>query len=208
MHLLALIFGIVLLPKAQTLKCYECLPQGGMSCTDTQKECPAAGYQCGAMSIASYAGGAKVVDMNMKTCTLPDQCFEGSLNFGIAKTVIATKCCTTDLCNNKPATEPGKTNPNGKKCYFCNGNTCTGTLNCEGNEDHCISGTVTIGAQKTTMKGCASKLMCTSASNPQIQGFIGGDISCCQGNYCNSASSTSAGLLLLVTPVVSLLMLS
>lgn len=67
---------------------------------------------------------------------------------------------------------------------------------------------VTIGAQKTTMKGCASKLMCTSASNPQIQGFIGGDISCCQGNYCNSASSTSAGLLVLVTPVVSLLMLS
>lgn len=44
-----------------------------------------------------------MVDMNMKTCTLPDQCFEGSLNFGIAKTVIATKCCTTDLCNSKPA---------------------------------------------------------------------------------------------------------
>ncbi|XP_073341551.1 uncharacterized protein [Pagrus major] len=206
MYLLTLIFGIVLLPKAQTLKCYECVPGSAGTCTDTQKECPSAGFQCGAMSVTSYAGGAKVVDMHTKSCALPDQCIEGSLNFGIAKTVIATKCCNSELCNTKPATEPGKSNPNGMKCFFCNGNTCTGTLNCEGTEDRCISATVAVGGQSSTLKGCASKLMCSGAETAQIQGLVGGEISCCQGNYCNSASSTSAGLLLLVTPLVSLLM--
>lgn len=36
-------------------------------------------------------------------------------------------------------TEPSKSVANGKKCYHCNGQTCTGTLLCQGSEDYCIS---------------------------------------------------------------------
>lgn len=42
------------------------------------------------------------------------------------------------MCNICP-TEPRRSAPNGKKCYHCSGPRCTATLNCEGDEDHCIS---------------------------------------------------------------------
>ncbi|XP_044214688.1 urokinase plasminogen activator surface receptor-like isoform X2 [Thunnus albacares] len=204
MHLLTLIFGIVLLPKAYTLMCYDCEKTMSGSCTET-KECP---LQCGAMRMLAYAGGKKVSDVSMKSCVTADQCGEMSVNFGVARTVIASKCCTTDLCNKEPVPEPSKSNPNGKKCYHCNGQTCTATLNCEGNEDYCISTSVNAGGQKTTVKGCASKLICSDALAAQITGTVGAEVSCCLGDYCNSASSTSAGLLLLVAPLVSLVLFS
>nr|XP_046255385.1 urokinase plasminogen activator surface receptor-like [Scatophagus argus] len=203
MHLLTLIFGIVLLPKATTLKCYECLTPG--ACTNKETDCPS---QCGATRIAEYAGGSKVSDIEVKSCAVAEQCFDGSINFGITKTVFTAKCCSSNLCNNQPAPEIPKTIPNGKKCHFCNGQSCTATLNCEGNEDHCITGTVTTGGTKTVMKGCATKQVCSSEVNVQYMGAAGGELSCCQGNYCNSAISTRAGLLLLVVPLISLLMFS
>ncbi|XP_070768408.1 urokinase plasminogen activator surface receptor-like [Enoplosus armatus] len=208
MHLLTLIIGIVLLPTAYTLKCYECVPEILGTCTDTEKQCPNEGYQCGALRILTYAGGSELADVNMKTCALAEQCVEGSVNFGVARTVVTSKCCGTELCNSQLAPEPSKSSPNGKKCFSCNGQQCTATLNCEGNEDHCVSTTVNLGGEKTTIKGCASKQMCSSMENVQISGAIPGTTTCCQGDFCNSASSTSAGLLLLVAPLVSTVMFS
>ncbi|XP_041797497.1 urokinase plasminogen activator surface receptor-like [Chelmon rostratus] len=208
MHLLALVFGIVLLPAAYPLKCYECLPGSSGTCTDTEKECPSSSYQCGALRIASYAGGSELANVHMKTCVMADQCVEGSVNLGISRTVLTNKCCASELCNAQHAPAPSKSNPNGKKCYFCNGQECTATLNCQGSEDHCISTTVSSGGAQTVLKGCASKLLCSATQNAQLQALIGQEISCCQGDYCNSASSTSAGLLLLVAPLVSLFTLS
>ncbi|XP_045898932.1 urokinase plasminogen activator surface receptor-like [Micropterus dolomieu] len=207
MYLLTLIFGIVF-HKAYTLKCYECVLGNSGTCTDTTKECPLSGQQCGALRVLSYAGGSKLVDLNVKSCALADECIEGSVNFGISRTVITSKCCTSDLCNTQPPAEPSKSNPNGKKCFSCDGQKCTATLNCEGNEDHCISAAVNTGGVQTTVKGCASKQICSNTANPQISGAIGPEISCCQGDFCNSASSTSAGLLLLVAPLFSLVMFS
>ncbi|XP_070822416.1 phospholipase A2 inhibitor and Ly6/PLAUR domain-containing protein-like [Chaetodon trifascialis] len=208
MHLVVLIVGIVLLPEAYPLKCYECLPGSSGTCTDTEKECPSASYQCAALRVTSYAGGSELLNAQLKSCALPDECVEGSLNFGISRTAFNSKCCTSELCNSQPAPEPSKSSPNGKRCYHCDGQQCTATLNCAGNEDYCISAKVTAGGAKTVVKGCASKQVCAGIQNPNLKSLIQGEISCCQGDFCNSASSTSAGLLLLVAPLISLVMFS
>ncbi|KAL7393434.1 hypothetical protein ABVT39_010906 [Epinephelus coioides] len=160
------------------------------------------------MSFAVWCSGSKLADINSKGCAVAEECVEASANFGSAKTVITTKCCTSELCNTQPAPEPIKSNPNGKKCFTCDGQSCTATLNCDGNEDYCISSKVSAGNDKVTVKGCASKLVCSNTASAQMAGAIGGQVSCCQGNFCNSASSTSAGLLLLLTPLVSLVVFS
>ncbi|XP_027142199.1 ly6/PLAUR domain-containing protein 3-like [Larimichthys crocea] len=208
MHLLTLIFGIVLLPGAYTLRCNKCIPTSSGGCVNTEKICSAHGYQCASVRMISYAGGLKVSDLQMKSCVVQEQCGETSINFGLGRHVITTECCAIDFCNTKPASEPSRHTPNGKKCYHCNGPKCTATLNCEGNEDHCITKTVISGEKQEIIKGCASSKMCSSTVNAEIKGAIGGTFTCCQGDYCNSASSTSAGLLLLVAPLVSFVMFS
>ncbi|XP_058503057.1 urokinase plasminogen activator surface receptor-like [Solea solea] len=202
--LLLLIFGTLLLPKAIALKCYECLP-GLTTCTDTPKDCPSSTH-CAAMRVIAYAGSSKISDINMKTCALAEQCVEGSINFGVSKTVLSTKCCTSELCNKQPLPDPPKKNPNGKKCYRCDGKTCTGTLNCEGNEDYCVSSEVDVAGNKMTLKGCASKSLCSSEASAQIAEGIGSKLNCCQGNYCNSAGAAGAGLVILVAPLMSLVL--
>uniref|UniRef100_A0A671XIT9 UPAR/Ly6 domain-containing protein n=1 Tax=Sparus aurata TaxID=8175 RepID=A0A671XIT9_SPAAU len=204
MHLLTLIFGIVLLPGAYTLKCQRCLPDISGRCTATEKTCPSPNDQCATRRISSFAGDAKLSDVNLKTCVQEDECSEGSVNFGISRIVVTSLCCTTNLCNTGNAPEAERHQPNGHRCYHCDGERCSLTLNCAGNEDHCITKT---GKLKIT-KGCASRQMCLVTENAQIKAAIGGEMTCCQGDFCNGASSTSAGLLLLVTPLVSLLMFS
>lgn len=67
---------------------------------------------------------------------------------------------------------------------------------------------LTRAGQKLTAKGCATKEICSKDISPQIKAAINGDIRCCQGDYCNSAISTSASLLLLVAPLISLVLFS
>ncbi|XP_047453832.1 urokinase plasminogen activator surface receptor-like isoform X3 [Mugil cephalus] len=204
MYLLTLVLGIVLLPEANTLTCYECIPLTG-TCTETTTLCPTHRNQCAAL-VASYTDGSKVWNVNAKSCVAPEECGQYSANFGVSRTVIASKCCSTDLCNTQPAPEPNKTNPNGRKCFSCGGEICNTTLNCLGNEDYCISATVSTGGQNVTLKGCSSNVICTNKELAQIMGLTGVDMSCCQGDYCNSASSTGAGLMLLVAPLISLVL--
>ncbi|XP_005924279.1 lymphocyte antigen 6B [Haplochromis burtoni] len=220
MQIFVLILGMVLLPKACALKCYECIPDLSGSCAQTTKACPS-NTQCASVRIASYAGGSKLVDIKGKSCAAAEECVQASINFGGAQTLITSKCCTSDLCNSQDAPEGSISSPNGKKCFQCVGNDCTQTLNCNGNEDHCISSAMTAEGQKVTVKGCASKLICSSTQSPQITGITAAEISCCQGDLCNSAgmtttsqpSSTTAGTtavgrLLFVTTLISLVLFS
>ncbi|XP_059194498.1 urokinase plasminogen activator surface receptor-like [Centropristis striata] len=207
MRLLALIFGIVFLPKVYTLTCNECELGKTGTCAPKLKECPS-NQKCGAMRLTSYVGGFKMVDYTSKGCSSAEECVEASFNFGVGRTAVANKCCSSKLCNANPAPEPSKSTPNGKKCFYCDTTQdCSRTLDCEGSEDYCISSKLTVAETKVTMKGCASKFFCSGKSTAEISQFTGGEISCCQGNFCNSASSTSAGLLLLVAPLLSLMAL-
>uniref|UniRef100_A0A669D7D8 Snake toxin/toxin-like domain-containing protein n=1 Tax=Oreochromis niloticus TaxID=8128 RepID=A0A669D7D8_ORENI len=109
--------------------------------------------------------------------------------------------------------------PNGKKCFLCDEIDCTRTLTCNGNEEYCISTSVNVAGQNITAKGCASKLICSNMQPAQMKEFINGEISCCQGDLCNSdtttshlssttAGTTADGLLLFVTPPISLVLFS
>ncbi|XP_041843530.1 urokinase plasminogen activator surface receptor-like [Melanotaenia boesemani] len=206
MHLFTLVLGIWLLPKVDTLTCYECVPGLSGSCTETTKQCPTGDYQCGAIRVLTYAGISQISDYQAKKCTLAQECITGSVNYGVVKTMLTSKCCNSDRCNSQPVPDASQSTPNGKKCFTCEGETCTKTVNCEGTEDHCIKTTVAVGGNKLTVKGCVSKTICTAASNPQLAAYVGAEVSCCQGNLCNSASSASAGLLLLVGPLISLVL--
>ncbi|KAL3980923.1 alpha-2-macroglobulin-like protein [Sarotherodon galilaeus] len=215
MQILVLILGIVLLPKACALKCYECIPDLSGSCTETTKDCPS-NTQCGFNSIQfnfiyiapNHNKSGTKADVKEKGCAAAEECVQASVNYGVIQNLITSKCCTSDLCNSQDAPEGSISSPNGKKCFYCDGTDCSKTLNCNGDEDHCISTTVTAGGQKATVKGCASKVICSSTQTAQIPGITGAEISCCQGDLCNSASSTTVSLLLFVTPLISLVLFS
>uniref|UniRef100_A0A8D0CWM8 UPAR/Ly6 domain-containing protein n=1 Tax=Sander lucioperca TaxID=283035 RepID=A0A8D0CWM8_SANLU len=194
MHLLPLMFGILLLPEASTLRCYECIPGASGTCTQTIKECPQ-GQQCTAKRVVTYTGGSKDDDENTKECAMAEECGEYSINYGFYQIIINNKCCTSELCNTQPAPEPSKSTPNGKQCYYCDERTCTNTVNCDGIEDYCFS----VTGQSGTMKGCVSNQSCTAEDQSWT---------CCEGNFCNAASSFSASLVLLAAPLLSLLVIS
>ncbi|XP_037130522.1 phospholipase A2 inhibitor subunit gamma B-like [Syngnathus acus] len=200
-HLLLL--GILLLPKASTLKCYQCAAGSSPTCIDTTEACPPLATHCSALRIIVYSGESVIADINGKSCSVAEDCAQASVNFGFTRTVLNNQCCTTDLCNSLPAPDYSKSRPNGRKCFTCNGLQCNGTVECQGNEYHCISTIVDLKGQKITMKGCASKQMCTSTE--QLQDFIGTQISCCEGDYCNNSNRPRAGFLILVAPMLSLI---
>lgn len=206
MYLFILITGLVLFPEAYTLKCYDCL-EGTGSCSE--KQCSAEFPRCGALEVVTFIGGSKFSDFKTKSCMKADQCIQGSVNIGVSRTITTTKCCDSDLCNTQYAPSPPSiSNPNGKKCFYCNEQgQCTATLNCEGDEDNCLTLSVRQGSVNVSMKGCATKSMCLANNTENLQGSE--KLICCEGDYCNSSSSsTHASFLLLAAMITSLLFLS
>nr|XP_015832038.2 urokinase plasminogen activator surface receptor [Nothobranchius furzeri] len=203
MYFFTLALGIWLLPRTDTLQCYECLPDIFGNCTQTTKQCPSDSYQCAATRFMIYLGEFQLVDAPAKKCAAVQDCLNGSINFGVAKIVSKSQCCDGNYCNTAQVPEPSSFSANGRRCFSCEGTECGRTLNCEKNEDFCIKSTMNDNGQKRTMKGCASSLMCSAQSVAAIKQKMGAEMSCCQGDYCNSADATRAGLLLMV-PLMSL----
>ncbi|XP_029105363.1 urokinase plasminogen activator surface receptor-like [Scleropages formosus] len=81
-------------------------------------------------------------ETSVKSCTIPQRCISGSINFGILRATVNTKCCSTDLCNNQSTPALAQNSPNGKQCFSCDlNNDCTSVINCLGNENNCITAT-------------------------------------------------------------------
>lgn len=204
MHFFVLFFGCALFSTALTLRCFECTPNAnGTPCTDKVTDC-VGDSQCGAMRITAFMGDKKVSDMTMKSCAVPGQYINGSVNLGVTRTRIRNKYCTTDLCNMNTS-DSSIRSPNGKKCFTCQQD-CKATLDCMGDEDYCVSALIGVMGKTILMKGCASEIICSGGSTGVIQST---DLNCCQGNLCNNAQSSSSSVLLLqVASVLSVALLN
>ncbi|XP_051733852.1 phospholipase A2 inhibitor and Ly6/PLAUR domain-containing protein-like [Ctenopharyngodon idella] len=171
----------VLFSAGHSLSCYECKSVVS-SCADQKlKTCPSGFSQCMSSTTVVQVGdfSAKV---KAKDCA--PACQSGSLNLGFVKTNIS--CCDTDKCNLQDAPAPSNI-PNGRKCYYCDILSCTNTLICSGDEDHCIQIAWAFGGRSMVLKGCASKSLCDG-----IEFDIGvASFACCKGNLCNGAQSVN-----------------
>ncbi|ROL50090.1 Retrotransposon-derived protein PEG10 [Anabarilius grahami] len=92
---------------------------------------------------------------------------------------------------------------NGKKCYSCDGQSCSNTVSCSGTEDRCVKATATFGGQSAVVKGCVSKSICDATTS--VSDYA--SISCCEGNLCNGAQSVSQSFLFLCCPLLSYFLL-
>ncbi|KAL6483692.1 hypothetical protein MHYP_G00085640 [Metynnis hypsauchen] len=191
----------VLFPKALTLKCYQYKPGLPGTCTTTQMDCP---DQCTTGTIVVDTGGQQQ-EVRKKTCGIAAECITGSANLGVLKTSVKLKCCNTDLCNSQTVEALSQGSENGHKCYTCVGDNCTGTVSCEGDEDRCVSTTVTAGDAQKMMKGCASRSFCTAGVSTLQTAGVTGSVSCCEGDLCNGAEGVKLSLLIMLVPLVSIL---
>ncbi|XP_056302522.1 phospholipase A2 inhibitor and Ly6/PLAUR domain-containing protein-like [Danio aesculapii] len=168
----------VLISAGHSLRCYQC---AGSSCTQTT--CSTGVSSC--IASTGYYSGIKTT---YKGCYDFTNCPTGSINLGITKS--SSYCCSSDLCNAQDSADPNTNVPNGKKCYYCDGQDCSKTLSCSVTEDRCISESGNIGNQSLIFKGCISNSFCN------ITGSISflANSTCCSGNLCNGAKSVTQSL--------------
>uniref|UniRef100_A0A3B5R5X0 Phospholipase A2 inhibitor and Ly6/PLAUR domain-containing protein-like n=1 Tax=Xiphophorus maculatus TaxID=8083 RepID=A0A3B5R5X0_XIPMA len=211
MFLFTLVLVVLFLPEADNLKC-KCESDQYGACAKETTECPSKNYSCSVTTQVYYLGGAKS-EHNSKGCITSDLCISFSVNYGAYRVVQNSKCCSEDLCNTQINYTKLVSPPNRKKCFSCDEENCMKTLKCAGDENYCVDVKVSF-----MMKGCASKSVCSdhfsSVMSQLTSQHPGAKISCCRGNYCNSASSTispgskssasstSPTLLLLLVPLL------
>ncbi|XP_036448130.1 phospholipase A2 inhibitor CNF-like [Colossoma macropomum] len=188
-----LVLVSVFFTKGLALQCYDCTEESAQTCP--RKECP---YQCNSIAATFSLGGVQE-KQNMRTCLPSVVCVTGGINTGFLRGTINSKCCKTDLCNDKALPVLPNQAPNGKKC--CTNTNCSETVKCVGDEDRCFNGSVPLGVpfvNKTSLQGCASKSICDGFVSITQQFNITADIKCCEGNLCNTAISINLGLLIML----------
>ncbi|XP_066575299.1 urokinase plasminogen activator surface receptor [Amia ocellicauda] len=182
---LGLFCGLV--SAVSSLRCYECFPQPMQPCTKIPKTCSPSETTCFSATTRTTLGGV-TTDIPVKTCVKSGGCGEPvSVNLGNTRTTVASKCCTSDLCNSEDVPAYGDTTPNGLQCYSCEGEDCSKPLKCLGVEKRCFSVTDKSTGHEVPVKGCGSPYVCTEEGRVILEQMLGGTIKCCEGQLCNSA---------------------
>ncbi|TRY94978.1 hypothetical protein DNTS_004654 [Danionella cerebrum] len=156
-----------------------------------------AGHSLSCYECVGVTAGSNI-KMNVKDCS--SDCANGSINFGTLQMTVT--CCNTDQCNAKDAPDYSSAAPNGHRCFYCDTNSCSNTISCSGNEDHCIKAKGTFETHSKDVKGCASRSICEATSMKSVE-----NISCCSGNLCNDAKPMTHSFLFLCFCFISCLKL-
>ncbi|KAL7859149.1 hypothetical protein SRHO_G00142960 [Serrasalmus rhombeus] len=180
--------------KALALECYNCRGESAQTC-NSYEYCP---HECNNFAASLSAGGVHMEQI-MSSCLPPAFCVTGRINTGFLKATVNSRCCKTDRCNGQVLPVLPKQAPSGKKC--CANSDCSETVKCEGDEDHCIKGSVPLDVpflSKASLNGCASKSICDGLISLRQFFNVTADIKCCKGNLCNTAISINLGLLIML----------
>ncbi|XP_042610396.1 urokinase plasminogen activator surface receptor-like [Cyprinus carpio] len=188
----------VLFTAGHSLSCYECMGLTGSCADQKEKTCLNGTSKCMSVTSVSQVDGISI-NNKLKDCAA--DCANGSMNLGIVWT--SAVCCNTDQCNVQDAPDPSTNTPNGKKCYYCDGQSCSNTVSCSGSEDRCLTTTESSGGQSVVVKGCVSKSLCdTTTAVRDVR-----SVSCCEGNLCNGVESVTQSFLFLCCSLVSFILL-
>ncbi|KAI1886293.1 hypothetical protein AGOR_G00212510 [Albula goreensis] len=190
--LVALGLACALFSRAFSLQCCTapepCNPQ---TCLESQD-------MCASLAVGISTGGSSS-DLQLRSCLESDLCLDGSFNNGMARVTVSAECCDSDSCNTEPATPLADNSPNGRQCFTCEGDLCNKTLDCQGPEDRCFSASLSGNNQTQMEKGCVSKSICDNAENPVLESLpISLNLTCCKGNFCNSAPRVGQSSFLLL----------
>ncbi|KAB5546702.1 hypothetical protein PHYPO_G00075040 [Pangasianodon hypophthalmus] len=196
---LTLLLISMLFSEALSLVCQCVSPLGSVRCQSTEINCPS---QCASVTLFTVKDG-KNLTTALKTCGVPELCSTESVNLGEVKVTRNVKCCNTTRCNTETLPVLPEQRANGKMCYSCKDNDCSQTVDCVGNELHCISQKVTDQGKTLTMKGCAVKSACDNSALLNLQGIDSLNIQCCEGNLCNGVESFTLSFLLMFLSLLS-----
>ncbi|KAL7396394.1 hypothetical protein ABVT39_005137 [Epinephelus coioides] len=169
-----------------------CSTVGALMCEDSQKnvsqKCATNEYCAAAASQGSQGNQQPKSCVSSSICDPINQTF--SFNFGFHDLTAAVNCCKTNSCNSENMTYPDKQEKNGLKCCTCD--SCNKIVQCVGDQDRCLSGSVATNNTTKKVFGCASKNLCDASSNlnflSDYLNFTSGP-KCCVSNLCNSAST-------------------
>ncbi|XP_049443055.1 urokinase plasminogen activator surface receptor-like [Epinephelus fuscoguttatus] len=174
------------------LLCMLCNTAGALTCEDSQKNtthsCAPNEYCAAAVSQGSPGNQQSKSCVASSICNSVNQVF--SFNFGFYNLTASVKCCKTNSCNSDDVTYPDKQEKNDLKCFICDN--CTKTVQCVGDQDHCLSGSVATNNTAEKVFGCASENLCEASSKlnflSDYLNFTSGP-NCCVSSLCNSAST-------------------
>ncbi|XP_062279682.1 phospholipase A2 inhibitor and Ly6/PLAUR domain-containing protein-like [Scomber scombrus] len=148
-------------------------------------------------------------------CAPSSQFSEGKHTFSasVGFANISAYVCNTDGCNNQTIRYPGVQKKNKLQCFTCDdpsSDVCNQTVQCVGEEDRCINGTVEYHEHETARTfGCVSANICETFPHlellPELKAKFLHPPTCCEGSFCNSAWSVKLNVMTLLFGLITLI---